>query len=542
MAKYIVVTGGVLSGIGKGIAVATIGKLLSTNYKVIVIKCDGYLNVDPGTMNPIEHGEVFVLDDGAEVDMDFGHYERFIGINCKANWNITSGKIFQEVLNNERKGDYLGKTVQVIPHITNQIKNTIYELVREEEAEIVLVEIGGTVGDIESAWFIEAVRQMKEEIGHEDLINAHLTYIPVLNTTEDQKTKPAQNDLALLREKGINPDIVIGRSVELLTEKTKKKLALRSNLDVHDIISGKDISTVYEIPIVFESEGVLEIIYDKLMKKKSKYDYFQEKNKVGEQMARFKQLVENIKHPSKEVTIAICGKYTGLKDSYASIIEALIHAGANLNVKVNIRWIETTDFEEGKLNIKEGLKNVHGIIVPGGFGSRGIEGKIDVIKYAREKNVPYLGLCYGMQLAVIEFARNVCGMINANSTEVDPDTKFPVVLLLPSQKEVYKKGGTMRLGGQDILIKEGTKAYEIFQTDLIRRRFRHRYEVNPEYTKRLVNKGLVFSGKASGEDIMQILELPSHKFFMATQFHPELTSRLEEPSELFLEFVKCCLK
>jgi len=532
--KYIVVTGGVLSGIGKGVATASIGNLLCKNYKIVTVKCDGYLNIDPGTMNPIEHGEVFVLDDGAEVDMDFGHYERFIGVNCKNEWNLTSGKIFSEVFEKERRGDYLGRTVQVIPHITEHIKSKIKGIAEKEKAEVMLIEIGGTVGDIESSWFVEAVRQMKYEKGME-MINVHLTFIPYLHTVEEQKTKPAQNDIALLREKGINPDIVIGRCEQELTEKSKNKLAVMSNLDIRQIIGGRDVASVYEVPLIFEGEGILEILHEKLFSEENKEEFMK---KAKNHFEKWQALVKNILQPKRKVKIAICGKYTGLKDSYASVIEALRHAGANLDAGIEIKWIETTEIEEGRISIEEALNEVKGVIVPGGFGSRGVEGKIEVIKYARENDIPYLGLCYGMQLAVVEFARNVCEFDDANSTEIDEMTKFPVVFLMPSQRDIIKKGATMRLGGKDVLIKNGTYAENIFKTNGIRRRFRHRYEINPEYIKEIEHKGMIFSGMAKNEEIMQIIELPNHRFFMASQFHPELTSRLDKPDEMFYNFIK----
>jgi len=532
--KYIVVTGGVLSGIGKGVATASIGNLLCKNYKIVTVKCDGYLNIDPGTMNPIEHGEVFVLDDGAEVDMDFGHYERFIGVNCKNEWNLTSGKIFSEVFEKERRGDYLGRTVQVIPHITEHIKSKIKGIAEKEKAEVMLIEIGGTVGDIESSWFVEAVRQMKYEKEME-MINVHLTFIPYLHTVEEQKTKPAQNDIALLREKGINPDIVIGRCEQELTEKSKNKLAVMSNLDIRQIIGGRDVASVYEVPLIFEGEGILEILHEKLFSEENKEEFMK---KAKNHFEKWQALVKNILQPKRKVKIAICGKYTGLKDSYASVIEALRHAGANLDAGIEIKWIETTEIEEGRISIEEALNEVKGVIVPGGFGSRGVEGKIEVIKYARENDIPYLGLCYGMQLAVVEFARNVCEFDDANSTEIDEMTKFPVVFLMPSQRDIIKKGATMRLGGKDVLIKNGTYAENIFKTNGIRRRFRHRYEINPEYIKEIEHKGMIFSGMAKNEEIMQIIELPNHRFFMASQFHPELTSRLDKPDEMFYNFIK----
>lgn len=527
--KYIIITGGVLSGIGKGTAAASIGKLLVPQYKVIPIKCDGYLNTDPGTMNPVEHGEVYVLDDGGEVDMDFGHYERFLGIDCKKEWNLTSGKMFKQVIDHEREGKYLGKTVQIIPHLTDLIKENIFSIGTKENADIIIIEIGGTVGDIENSWFIEAARQLKKDVGHENILYAHLTFIPFLRTVGEQKTKPAQEDIKKLQQHGIFPDIIIGRSEELLTDKSKEKIALYSDLEKKAIIGAKDISTVYEIPLVFEKEGLIGLLSSKLG------------IEVKNDISNWKGLVEKVKMPKKEVTIAICGKYTELHDSYASVIEALTHSGAHLDTKVNLKWIETTEIEDGKIRVEESLKGIKGVIIPGGFGKRGAEGKIDVIRYARENNIPFLGLCYGMQLAVIEYARNACNLENANSTEINKKTPHPVVCLLPEQKQVKTKGGTMRLGGKDVYIEEGTLANKILGKS-IRRRFRHRFEVNPDYVKKLEEKGLVFSGKTPEKDIMQLIELPNHKFFMAGQFHPELTSKLETPDGMFLEFLKKALE
>ncbi|MEO0225957.1 MAG: CTP synthase (glutamine hydrolyzing), partial [candidate division WOR-3 bacterium] len=431
--RWIIITGGVMSGLGKGTATASIGRLLRDKFKIVPIKCDGYLNVDPGTMNPIEHGEVFVLDDGGEVDMDFGHYERFLNINCRFDWNLTSGKIFNSVIANERKGDYLGKTIQIFPHLIDEIKSQFYKIAETEKADIVLVEIGGTVGDIENSWFIEAARQLRKEVGPDNIIYIHLTYIPFLHSVGEPKTKPAQRDVALLREKGIYPDILIGRSRDLISKKIKEKLALFCDIDPDSIIAAKDIESIYEIPIMFERDGLLDVLNKK----------FHLEHKAD--LRHWVRLVENIKNPKFQVEVAICGKYTELKDAYASIIEALIHAGAHLNTKVNLRWIETTEVETGIVSLKDALKKIDGMIIPGGFGIRGAEGKIMMIKYARENNIPFLGLCFGLQLAVVEFARNKCGLKNANSTEISPKTSQPVIDILPEQRKIEKMGGTMRL-------------------------------------------------------------------------------------------------
>ncbi|HOK39868.1 MAG TPA: CTP synthase (glutamine hydrolyzing) [bacterium] len=530
--KYIVITGGVLSGLGKGIATASIGRLLASKLKIIPIKCDGYLNTDPGTMNPIEHGEVFVLDDGGEVDMDFGHYERFLNINCKFGWNLTMGKIFKSILEKERRGEFLGKTVQYIPHVTNEIKNKIYEIAEKENADLVLIEIGGTVGDMENELYLEAVRQLRLEIGEENIIFIHLTYIPIMTGVEEQKSKPTQQSVKLLQEKGIEPDIIIGRCKEYITEKIKEKIALFCNVEKNCVISGIDVNTVYEIPIIYEKEGLSEIIHKKL-------NIYSPPN-----LEKWKKYVEKIKNNKnqKKIKIAICGKYTSLGDSYASIIETLNHCRANLDVFIEIKWIDTTDTNNNFINE---LSDVNGIIVPGGFGVRGLEGKISIIKYARENNIPFLGICLGMQLAVIEFARNVCGIKDAHTTEILSEVKekiTPIIDLLPEQKKVENKGGSMRLGGQNVYLKKGSLASKIYGKDIIRMRFRHRYEVNPEYIKQLEKNGLIFSGYTKDKRIMQILELKEHKYFIGCQFHPELTSRLEKPDPFFLYLIKNCIE
>ena len=532
-AKYIVITGGVLSGLGKGIATASVGHLLSSKLHVVPIKCDGYLNTDPGTMNPIEHGEVFVLDDGGEVDMDFGHYERFLGVIGKSDWNLTMGKVYWRILEKERKGDFLGKTVQLIPHVTNEIKKHFKKIANREKPDIVLIEIGGTVGDMENELFIEAVRQLGQEVGQDNIVYIHLTYVPVPASLGEHKTKPTQQSVKLLNERGIFPDIIIARSPKPLTKKVKEKIALFCNIPPEAVISGQDVKTVYEVPILYDAQNLTAIIHKKL------------KIYSPPKLARWQKLVDAILHPEDEITIAVCGKYTDLHDSYASIIEALIHSGAHLKTRVKLKWIETTKIEQGKITVEKSLEDVHGVIVPGGFGLRGIEGKIDIIKYCRENNIPFLGICYGMQLAVIEFARNVCGLSGAHTTEAEEesiDVKHPVICLLPSQKGLKKKGGTMRLGGQDVHIKPKTLARKIYKSDVIRERFRHRYEVNPDYVEKLESCGMRFSGFEPQENIMQILELPEHPFFMAVQYHPELISKLEKPEPLFYNLVKSAIE
>jgi CTP synthase len=527
--KWIIVTGGVLSGLGKGVVCASIGRLLVPQYKVVPIKCDGYLNVDPGTMNPIEHGEVFVLDDGGEVDLDFGHYERFLNIHCKSDWNLTSGKIFQALVEKERRGDFLGKTVQVIPHVTGEIRERFKKIARKEKADVVLIEIGGTVGDIENLWFLEAVRELSSDVGPKDIVFVHIGLVPVLDELGQQKTKPIQQSILFLRERGLFPQVIIGRSKEKLTDRTKMKIHWLCNVPPNNVISDPNLEHVYELPLIFDQEGLRRVLGRQLG--------LRIPNRLGE----WKKLVGHIRNPKKNVNIAICGKYTELADSYISIDEALVHSAAHLNCRVTKKWVETTDIERGRKSIEKALADVHGIIVPGGFGARGAEGKIAVIKYARENKLPYLGLCYGLQLAVVEFARNVCGLKDANSHEIDPDTPHPVVAYLPEQLGITQKGGTMRLGGHDVLIKKGTRAHDLYGGKT-RKRFRHRNEVNPKYIKRLEKAGMVFSGKARGKPIMQVIELKDHPFFMASQYHPELTSTLDKPSKLFYRFVATALK
>jgi len=532
--KYIVVTGGVLSGLGKGIAAASIGNLLSDRLKVVPIKCDGYLNTDPGTMNPIEHGEVYVLDDGGEVDMDFGHYERFLNIQAKFEWNLTMGKVFNQILEQEREGKYLGETVQFIPHVTDAIKNWFYSIQKKENPDVIMIEVGGTVGDLENQFYLEAVRQLKREVGIGNIVFIHLTYVPVPSGVGEQKSKPTQMSSRLLNEKGIEPDIIIGRCSEFLTPSIKEKIASYCNIATDAVVSGVDVECVYEIPLIYEKEGLTELLHTKL-------GIYSPPN-LGKWNKLVQNLKKNLSAPEKKITIAICGKYTALEDSYASIYEALAHCEAHLDVKVNVKWIETTLLEKESVKIADLLVGVSGVIVPGGFGIRGVEGKIKVIEYARTHKIPFLGICYGMQLAVVEYMRNVCKHPSAHTKEAEDSglqVDIPVVTILPGQKGVVKKGGTMRLGGHDVQVRPGTKAHQIYgNKDVIRERFRHRFEVNPAYIQEIETHGMVFSGKAPQEDIMQIMEVPDHPFFLGCQFHPELTSNLTTPSPLFYELVK----
>ena len=522
--KYIVITGGVLSGLGKGIAIASIGSLLASKYKVVPIKCDGYLNVDPGTMNPIEHGEVFVLDDGGEVDMDFGHYERYLGVSCKSDWNLTMGKVFQEVREKERRGDYLGQTVQMIPHVSNFIKDYFVSIGNENKADIMLIEIGGTIGDMENELYIDAVRSLRRDVGKENILFVHLTYVPIPSGVDEQKSKPTQQSLGLLRQKGIEPNIIIARCSELLSPNIKRKIAMTSNLIEEEIITGIDVDDVYEIPLVFEEQGLSQLLARKL------------NLPVHPDLKKWKEFIMNKKNADKEITIAIAGKYTSLEDSYASIVEALHHCSAHFSTKINIKWIDT---EKNHFD----LEKVSGVIIPGGFGSRGIEGKIKIIQHCRENKIPFLGICLGLQLAVVEFARNVCGQ-NAHSTEIDSQCECPVVDLLEEQKDIKNKGGTMRLGAYPAIIKEGSVVHSLYGSKEVSERHRHRYEVNPAYHKILEENGLVFSGMSPDGNLVEFIELPKseHPYFVGTQAHPELKSSLLKPAPLFKGLVEAALK
>lgn len=536
--KYIAVTGGVLSGLGKGIAAASIGFLLSKNLKVIPIKCDGYLNTDPGTMNPIEHGEVFVLDDGGEVDMDFGHYERFLNIEAKLDWNITMGKIFQSILVKEREGVFLGKTVQFIPHVVDEIKDKIRTIVRKENPEIVLIEVGGTVGDMENELFLEALRQMRLEEGKNNFLFIHLTYIPVPSGVNEQKSKPTQQSVKLLNERGIHPDIIIGRCESPLSMDIKRKIAMFCNINEKEVISGIDTNCIYEIPLNFDKDGITAII-------NKRFNIYCPP-KLDEWELLVKNLKQTIIRPKKTIKLSICGKYTKLEDSYASIREAVIHCEAHLGVKVEIDWVDTTKIEKEKIKIEDSFKNTDAIIIPGGFGFRGMEGKIKVVEYARKNKIPFLGICLGLQIAVIEFARNRCNIHDATTEEEPIDNKNNkagnfVICLLPEQKKIKDKGATMRLGGYDINIIKDTLAHRVFEKDMIRRRFRHRLEVNPEYHDILKKNGLVLSGWDEEMRIVKVIEIKDHPFFIASQFHPELTSKLYSPSPLFLRLIKAAM-
>ena len=531
MTKYVFVTGGVVSGLGKGITASSIALLLkSRGYKVFMQKFDPYFNVDPGTMNPIQHGEVFVTYDGCETDLDLGHYERFIDEELNYSSNITSGKIFKSVIDKERHGDYLGATVQMIPHITNEIKNKVYEAGHSSDADIVITEIGGTVGDIESESFIEALRQIQYEKGSENTFFIHCTLVPFIYGSNELKTKPTQNSVKDLRNMGIRPDALVIRVPFSTNDHIKDKLSLFCSVPKENVIDSVDVTNLYEIPINYYNQKIDEIILKQfgLPIKKAKLD-------------EWKKLIDTVNNLNNEIEIALVGKYVELHDAYISVAESLKHAGYKYNTKININWIDSETLEGDKVNLKEVFKNSRGILVPGGFGTRGIAGKIKAITYARENNIPFLGICLGMQLAVIEFARNVCGIEKANSTEFDVDSKEPIIDLMADQKSVVNMGGTLRLGNYECTITKDTLAYEDYKNRKILERHRHRYEFNNKYRELLEENGMVFSGINEKANLVEIIELPKHKHFIACQFHPEFKSRPLRPAPLFDSFIKASI-
>lgn len=538
--KYIIVTGSVMSGVGKGTFSGCLSTLLSFHgFKVSPLKFDGYLNCDAGTLNPYRHGEVFVLDDGTECDLDLGSYERYLNRNlCKDNY-LTAGKIFKIVIDKERRGEYLGRDVQFIPHVTGEIKYFLRNLAFKSDADIVLVEVGGTIGDLENSYFIEATRELRHEEGRENVCFVNVTYIIEPKSLGEFKSKPAQLGIRKLMELGVQPDIIVCRSERPITRSVKEKISVYSNVEVDRIYNLWDFGDVYEIPLLLREIKVDNAIFD-ILKIEPKENVNTELN-----FSNWENFVDKIKKADKEVTIGIIGKYTFVHDSYLSIIKALEHAGPYLGVKVKVKWIESTDIDDNKIKIEDTLKDVDGIIVPGGFGKRGIEGKISVIKYARENKIPFLGLCLGMQLAVVEFARNVCKLDKANSTEFDSNTPHPVIDFIPEQINIVREskyGGTMRLGAYPAVLKEGTLVRKIYKSDKISERHRHRYEVNPNYIEALEKNGLVFSGKSPDGILMEFIELKNHPFFVATQSHPELKSRPLNPSPLFVGLVKASLE
>ncbi|MBK6641938.1 MAG: CTP synthase [Bacteroidia bacterium] len=527
--KYIFVTGGVSSSLGKGIISASLAKLLQARgYSATIQKLDPYINVDPGTLNPYEHGECFVTNDGAETDLDLGHYERFLNVPTSQSNNVTTGRIYQTVINKEREGAYLGKTVQVIPHITDEIKRRIKLLGETGQFEVVITEIGGTVGDIESLPFIEAVRQMIWEMGSNCAV-IHLTLLPYLTVTGELKTKPTQHSVKTLLEYGVQPDILVCRSEKPVNAEIRRKLALFCNVNVNAVIESIDASTIYDVPLLMLKEQL-----DKVVLAKLKLPLRQEPDMEG-----WKNFLGKLKNPTSEVRIGLIGKYIELKDAYKSIAESLIHAGVSNETKVNVEWIHSEKLDEK--NVQEKLGNLHGILVAPGFGDRGIEGKINAIRFAREQKIPFLGICLGMQCAVIEFSRNVLGLENAHSTEMAPETKYPVIDIMDDQKNITKKGGTMRLGEYPCNISKNTKAATIYGKSRISERHRHRYEFNNKYLKKFEDAGMVASGVNPNGNLVEIIEYKNHPWFIGVQFHPEYKSTVENPHPLFVKFVKAAL-
>lgn len=528
--KYIFVTGGVTSSLGKGIICASLGRLLvARGLRVTVQKLDPYINVDPGTMNPYEHGEVYVTDDGAETDLDLGHYERFLDIKTSQENNVTTGRIYNDVISKERQGAYLGKTVQVIPHITDEIKSHILKLGESGDYDIVIIEIGGTVGDIESLPYIEAVRQLRYDVGRKNTLSIHLTLVPYLSAARELKTKPTQHSVKTLSESGLQPDIIVARSEFELDSSIRQKIAQFCNVENEDVIAALDAESIYQVPLFMQEEGLDERVIQKLDLASSEPDL--------EQWINF---VEAVRNPSTEINIALVGKYVEHHDAYKSITEAFIHAGAVNNCNVNVRWIQSDDLTQK--NVAEKLTNISGILVAPGFGERGIGGKLSAVKYAREKGIPFFGICLGMQCAVIEYARNVCNWKSANSTEFDEGSEHPIIDLMADQKDVEEKGGTMRLGLYDCKIEKGTKTYEAYKSKLVQERHRHRYEVNNSLRYKLVEGGMVLAGFNPERDLVEIIELPDHPWFIGVQFHPELCSTVNNPHPLFVNFVKAGLK
>ena len=527
--KYVFVTGGVVSGLGKGITAASLGRLLKARgYKVTMQKFDPYINIDPGTMNPIQHGEVFVTDDGAETDLDLGHYERFIDESLNKNSNVTTGKIYWSVLQKERRGDYGGGTVQVIPHIPNEIKSRFYRNYTTDETQIAIIEVGGTVGDIESQPFLEAIRQFQHDIGHENAILIHVTLIPYLKASGEMKTKPTQASVKELQGMGIWPDIIVCRSEHPLDKGIKDKIALFCNVPSSHVLQNLDVDYLYEAPLAMEKEHLAQVACECLELPCPEPD-----------LTDWKSMVEALRSPVHEITIALVGKYISLHDAYISVVEALKHGGIASHATVNIRWINSEDVTAE--NADSLLSDVDGILVPGGFGDRGIEGKIEAIRYAREHQIPFLGLCLGMQLAIVEYARHVAGLEDAHSIELNPQTPYPVIALLPDQNGVEDIGGTLRLGAYPCILDKTTKAYELYGSEEIHERHRHRYEVNNDFRRILVDKGMTLSGLSPDGRIVEMIELKDHPFFIGTQAHPELKSRPNRPHPLFRGFVEAAL-
>ncbi len=528
--KYVFVTGGVVSGLGKGITAASLGRLLKARgYKVTMQKFDPYINIDPGTMNPVQHGEVFVTDDGAETDLDLGHYERFIDESLTKNSNVTTGKVYWSVLQKERRGDFGGGTVQVIPHITNEIKSRFHRNYSTNETEIAIIEVGGTVGDIESQPFLEAIRQFQHEVGHENAILIHVTLIPYLKASGELKTKPTQASVKDLQSMGIWPDILVCRSEHPLDDSIRSKIALFCNVPKTHVLQNLDVEVLYEAPLAMEKEHLAEVACQCLQLECPEPD-----------LTEWRAMIDAWKHPEHEVTVALVGKYTQLHDAYISVVEALKHGGVANHAEVHIKWVDSETVT--KENVGEILGDVSGILVPGGFGSRGIDGKILAIQYARENNIPFLGLCLGMQLSIVEFARDVVGYTDAHSAELDPSTVHPVIHLMPDQNGIEDIGGTLRLGSYPCVLNKESKAYQLYGEETIHERHRHRYEVNNDYRTVLQENGMMLSGISPDGRIVEMIEIPSHPWFIATQAHPELKSRPNRPHPLFRGFVEASLK
>ena len=525
MAKHIFVIGGVLSSLGKGIASSSIGLLMKKmGYNVVMQKFDPYLNVDPGTMSPFQHGEVFVTDDGAETDLDLGHYERFIGIPLTKDSNSTSGQIYEKVIKKERRGDYLGKTVQVIPHVTNEIKSLIHNIARDKD--IVITEIGGTVGDIESLPFLEAIRQFRLDVGKENSLFIFLTYVPFIKAAGELKTKPTQHAATKLREIGIQPDILLCRSEKAYDEDIRSKIALFTNVQRSYVINAIDVSTIYEVPKTFIQARLHEKICKQLHLREHHIDF-----------SDWDQIIDNIKNPEKEVNIAVCGKYVEHQDAYKSVGAALVHAAAANRLKLNVKWVDS-EKTISEQDIKKQLENIDGILIPGGFGVRGIDGKIAIAKYARENKIPYFGICLGMQIAVIEFALNICKFEDSYSTEFNEECKNPVIDFMDDQKYLEKMGGTMRLGAYPCKLEDESLAFQIYRKKEISERHRHRYEFNNKYREIFEKKGMKISGVSPDNLLVEIIEIPAHPFYIAVQFHPEFKSRPDKAQPIFREFVK----
>ncbi|MFT8323401.1 MAG: CTP synthase [Bacillus sp. (in: firmicutes)] len=530
MTKYIFVTGGVVSSLGKGITAACLGRLLKNRgVSVTIQKFDPYINVDPGTMSPYQHGEVFVTDDGAETDLDLGHYERFIDINLTKYNNVTTGKIYSTVLKKERRGDYLGGTVQVIPHITNEIKERVFRAGRETNADVVITEIGGTVGDIESLPFLEAIRQIKNDIGRENVMYIHCTLVPYIKAAGEMKTKPTQHSVKELRSLGIQPNVIVVRTEKPISQDMKDKIALFCDIDTDAVIECRDADTLYTIPLALQDQKLDQIVCDHLKLSCDEAD-----------MNEWIKLVDVVRNLSKTTKIALVGKYVELQDAYISVVEALKHAGYAFDSDIDIDWINAEEVTAE--NAAELLKDADGILVPGGFGDRGIEGKVFAAQYAREQQVPFFGICLGMQVASIEFARNVLGWEGAHSSEIDEETPYPIIDLLPEQKDIEDLGGTLRLGLYPCKLKENTKAYEAYQDEVIYERHRHRYEFNNQYRQEMEKSGFIFSGTSPDGRLVEIVELKDHPWFLASQFHPEFISRPTKPQPLFREFIGASIK